>query len=392
VFDKSPILQLLTHRALILPIIFNMLIVIKYLFYILIIFSFLIFIFLNFSSVFGAPPDKNSKIIIENSKNFVAGKFLNLNSDYKKISPFSDSSDKGTTLMSWLSPPKDKNPLAPLPTMQFQGDTLTKGKFVWLGHSTLLMNIDSLIVMTDPVFNRASPVPIFGKPFSYEHPINTDNLPKVNVVIISHDHYDHLDSKAIKDLSKIVDRFLVPLGVKAHLERWGVDTNRISELDWHDSEDYRNVKFTLTPAQHFSGRGLTNGNSTLWGSWIVSSERMQAYFSGDGGYSETFRELGDRYGPFDIAFIENGAYNADWSEVHMFPYETVQANIDLKSKILFPIHWSKFDLSIHPWDEPIIRVAKEADKRNVNIATPMIGEVFDLTNLPNNPWWEALRN
>jgi len=375
-----------------LLIIFNILTTIKYLFYILIIFSFLIFIFLNFSPVFGASPDKNSKIIIENSKNFIAGKFLNLKSDYKNTSSFSDSSVKNTTLMSLLSPPKDKNPIAPLPTIQFQGDTLTEGKFVWLGHSTLLMNIEGLIVMTDPVFNRASPVPIFGKPFAYEQPINIGDLPKVDVVIISHDHYDHLDAKAIKDLSQSVDRFLVPLGVKAHLERWGVDANRINELDWHDSEDYKNIKFTLTPAQHFSGRGLTNRNSTLWGSWIVSSERIRAYFSGDGGYSETFKELGERYGPFDIAFIENGAYNTDWSQVHMFPHETVQANIDLKSNVLFPIHWSKFDLAFHPWDEPIIRITKEAEKRNINIATPMIGEVFDLTNLPKNPWWEALRN
>ena len=231
----------------------------------------MIFIFLNFSPVFGASPDKNSKIIIESSKNFIAGKFLNLKSDYKNTSSFSDSSVKNTTLMSLLSPPKDKNPIVPLPTIQFQGDTLTEGKFVWLGHSTLLMNIEGLIVMTDPVFNRASPVPIFGKPFAYEQPINIGDLPKVDVVIISHDHYDHLDAKAIKDLSQSVDRFLVPLGVKAHLERWGVDASRINELDWHDSEDYKNIKFTLTPAQHFSGRGLTNRNSTLWGSWIVSS-------------------------------------------------------------------------------------------------------------------------
>ena len=375
-----------------MSIIFNTPTVIKYLFYILIAISFLIFIFFKFSSVFGASPDKDSKIIIERSKNSTAGKFRNLESDYKNALIFSDSYPKSATLMNWLFPPKDKNPIGALPTIQFRGDSLTEGKFVWLGHSTLLLNIDGLIVMTDPVFNRASPVPIFGKPFSYENPIKIAGLPKVDVVIISHDHYDHLDFKAIKDLSETVDRFLVPLGVKAHLERWGVDTNRISELDWHDSENYRNVKFTLTPAQHFSGRGLRDRNSTLWGSWVVSSDSMRAYFSGDGGYSETFKQLGDRYGPFDIAFIENGAYNADWSQVHMFPYETVQANIDLKSKVLFPIHWSKFDLSVHPWDEPIIRITEAASKRNVNIATPMIGEVFDLTNLPNSAWWEALRN
>ena len=294
--------------------------------------------------------------------------------------------------MSWISPPRDKNPKGSLPTIQFHGNTLTEGKFVWLGHSTLLMNTAGLVVMTDPVFNRASPVPIFGKPFAYENPINIDDLPKVNAVIISHDHYDHLDSKAIKDLSKIVDRFFVPLGVKAHLERWGVDADRICELDWHDSEDYKDVEFTLTPAQHFSGRVPGKLNSTLWGSWVVSSEKVKVYFSGDGGYSETFRELGDRYGPFDIAFVEGGAYNADWSEVHMFPNETVQASIDLKANVLFPIHWSKFDLSIHPWDEPIIHITKEAGRRNVKITTPMIGEVFDLTNLPKSSWWEALRN
>ena len=365
---------------------------IKYPICILFILAFLIFIFLSFSPVFGASPDKNSRVLIENSKNFVTNKFLNLKSNHTNTSSLSDSSNKGSTLMSWISPPRNKNPTASLPTIQFHGNTLTEGKFVWLGHSTLLMNTAGLIVMTDPVFNRASPVPIFGKPFAYENPINIDDLPKVNAVIISHDHYDHLDSKAIKDLAKIVDRFFVPLGVKAYLERWGVDADRISELDWHDSEDYKDVEFTLTPAQHFSGRAPGKLNSTLWGSWIVSSEKVKVYFSGDGGYSETFRKLGDRYGPFDIAFVEGGAYNADWSEVHMFPNETVQASIDLKANVLFPIHWSKFDLSIHPWDEPIIRITKEAGRRNVNITTSMIGEVFDLTNLPKNLWWEALRN
>ena len=184
----------------------------------------------------------------------------------------------------------------------------------------------------------------------------------------------------------------MPLGVGAHLERWGVEKNKISELDWYDSKFYKNIKFTFAPSLHFSGRGLANGNSTLWGSWIISSESLNAYFSGDGGYSETFKELGNKFGPFDIAFIENGAYNVDWSNVHMYPDEAVQANIDLKSSVLFPIHWSKFDLSIHPWDEPIIRITEEAKKMKVKTATPMIGEVFDLTKLPETPWWESLRN
>jgi L-ascorbate metabolism protein UlaG (beta-lactamase superfamily) len=310
--------------------------------------------------------------------------------------------EKKATLRDWFSPPKDKNPLNPLPTIKFIGKDLAEGKFVWLGHSTVLMKTEGLVVMTDPVFNRASPLPSFnsksksnffnGKPFIFENPVVIDDLPKVDVVIISHDHYDHLDSKAIKDLSNRVDQFFVPLGVGAHLERWGVNKNRITEYDWYDSKDYKNIKFTFAPSLHFSGRGVTNGNSTLWGSWMIKSKTLSAYFSGDGGYSETFKKLGNEYGPFDIAFIENGAYNVDWSNVHMFPDEAVQASIDLKAEVLFPIHWSKFDLSVHPWDEPIIRITKEAEKKNVNIATPMIGEVFELSSIPKKPWWEKLRD
>ena len=381
-----------------MEILFTVLNVIKYLIYILVIFAILIFIFLNVSPVFGASPDKNSKKIIENSENFIEGKFRNIKTTYTNFRTL----EKKATLMDWFSPPKDKNPLNPLPTIKFIGKDLAEGKFVWLGHSTVLMKTEGLVVMTDPVFNRASPLPSFnsksksnffnGKPFIFENPVVIDDLPKVDVVIISHDHYDHLDSKAIKDLSNQVDQFFVPLGVGAHLERWGVNKNRITEYDWYDSKDYKNIKFTFAPSLHFSGRGVTNGNSTLWGSWMIKSKTLSAYFSGDGGYSETFKKLGNEYGPFDIAFIENGAYNVDWSNVHMFPDEAVQASIDLKAEVLFPIHWSKFDLSVHPWDEPIIRITKEAEKKNVNIATPMIGEVFELSSIPKKPWWEKLRD
>ena len=381
-----------------MEILFTVLNVIKYLIYILVIFAILIFIFLNVSPVFGASPDKNSKKIIENSENFIEGKFRNIKTTYTNFR----TSEKKATLRDWFSPPKDKNPLNPLPTIKFIGKDLAEGKFVWLGHSTVLMKTEGLVVMTDPVFNRASPLPSFnsksksnffnGKPFIFENPVVIDDLPKVDVVIISHDHYDHLDSKAIKDLSNRIDQFFVPLGVGAHLERWGVNKNRITEYDWYDSKDYKNIKFTFAPSLHFSGRGVTNGNSTLWGSWMIKSKTLSAYFSGDGGYSETFKKLGNEYGPFDIAFIENGAYNVDWSNVHMFPDEAVQASIDLKAEVLFPIHWSKFDLSVHPWDEPIIRITKEAEKKNVNIATPMIGEVFELSSIPKKTWWEKLRD
>jgi L-ascorbate metabolism protein UlaG (beta-lactamase superfamily) len=381
-----------------LEIIFTILNIIKYLVYILLALAIVVYIFLTVTPVFGGTPDKDTQKTIEDSQNFVEGKFRNIKTNYINFR----ASEKKATFKDWFSPPKDKNPLKPLPTIKFNGRDLTEGKFVWLGHSTVLMKTEGLVVMTDPVFNRASPLPSFsskskssffnGKPFVFENPILLEDLPKVDIVIISHDHYDHLDSKAIKDLSNLVDHFIVPLGVGAHLERWGVDKNKITELDWYESKSYKDIEFIFAPALHFSGRGITKGNSTLWGSWIVKSKSLSAYFSGDGGYSETFKKLGNEYGPFDIAFIENGAYNIDWSNVHMFPDESVQASIDLKAKVLLPIHWSKFDLSIHPWDEPIIRATQEAKKKNVKIATPMFGEVFDLNNLPRNPWWEKLRN
>tara|TARA_Y100001001_G_scaffold119605_1_gene117596 strand:- start:117 stop:1034 length:918 start_codon:yes stop_codon:yes gene_type:complete len=293
--------------------------------------------------------------------------------------------------MDWVFQQDDKNPTEPLPSRFLHPDIFTEGKFVWLGHSTLLMKINSVVIMTDPVFNRASPVPVIGSPFAVQNLISIDDLPAVDAVIISHDHYDHLDYQAIKVLLKRVDHFFVPLGVKAHLERWGVASTNISELDWYESEVYRGVRLTLAPARHFSGRGLWDRNSTLWGSWIISSKTLNVYFSGDSGYSDTFKTIGQRYGPFDIAFLENGAYNLDWAQIHMMPEEVVQASIDLNARVLFPIHWSKFDLALHPWDEPAIRLTKEARNRAVAVATPLIGEAFDVNNYPETQWWELLR-
>lgn len=365
----------------------NLLVALKYLLYAAVVLSLLVWLFLNYAPAFGGKPDEDSTQRMTNSKNFSDGKFSNLVS-----TQVSTSSGRGKiSIFDWIFPPDGKNPAKPLPSESFDRNSFTEGKFVWLGHSTLLMKTSGVVIMTDPVFNRASPVVLIGNPFSLQNPIAIDDLPAVDAVIISHDHYDHLDYQAIKDLSERVDRFFVPLGVKAHLQRWGVTGERISELDWYESELYRGLKLTLAPARHFSGRRFSNRNETLWGSWVIDSKALKAYFSGDGGYSETFKIIGDKYGPFDIAFMENGAYNLNWANSHMMPEQTVQASIDLNARVLFPIHWSKFDLSIHPWDEPAIRITAEAKRRDVTVATPLIGEVFDLEKLPQVHWWEALR-
>ena len=344
-------------------------------------------LFVLYAPVFGGSQSMESLQRINNSRNFVEGKFAN----QMATSVSTRSPDRKSSIMDWVFQQDDKNPTKPLPSRLFNSSRLTEGKFAWLGHSTLLMKTNSVVMMTDPVFHRASPVPVIGNPFPVQHPISINDLPAVDAVIISHDHYDHLDHQAIRILSKRVDHFFVPLGVRAHLERWGVDSRNITELDWYESEVYRGVRLTLAPARHFSGRGLWDRDSTLWGSWIISSDSLNVYFSGDSGYSDTFKIIGQRYGPFDIAFLENGAYNLDWAQIHLMPEETVQASIDLKARLLFPIHWSKFDLALHPWDEPAIRLAHEATIRNVTVASPLIGEVFDVRNYPETRWWESLR-
>ena len=344
-------------------------------------------LFVLYAPVFGGSQSPESLERIKHSRNFVEDKFVN----QLATSVSTRSPSTKTSIMDWVFQQDDKNPTEPLPSRFLHPDIFTEGKFVWLGHSTLLMKINSVVIMTDPVFNRASPVPVIGSPFAVQNLISIDDLPAVDAVIISHDHYDHLDYQAIKVLLKRVDHFFVPLGVKAHLERWGVASTNISELDWYESKAYRGVRLTLAPARHFSGRGLWDRNSTLWGSWIISSKTLNVYFSGDSGYSDTFKTIGQRYGPFDIAFLENGAYNLDWAQIHMMPEEVVQASIDLNARVLFPIHWSKFDLALHPWDEPAIRLTKEARNRAVAVATPLIGEAFAVNNYPATQWWELLR-
>jgi len=346
-----------------------------------------IYIFLQTYYQFGGSPDKQSQQIISNSNHYTEEGFVNIYNIPKFKIDKNLQFQKDSSMQDWFFPPKEKNPSKPIPSIKLNFDKFTNSTFTWLGHSTILMNIDDTFILTDPVFNRASPIPVIGKPFPYENNFKIEDLPTVDVVIISHDHYDHLDAKVIKKFKNNVEKFIVPLGVKGHLVEWGIDKNKVTELDWFESKNYRNIKFTLTPAQHFSGRSFTDHNKTLWGSWVIKSNSENIYFSGDSGYSNIFTEIGEKYGPFDLAFIECGGYNSNWADVHMFPYEVVQSSIDLNANSFIPISWAKFDLSLHSWKEPIIRVTNEAKKNNVKIGTPMIGEVFKLNQIPTTNWW-----
>ncbi|MEM7655459.1 MAG: MBL fold metallo-hydrolase [Bacteroidota bacterium] len=348
-------------------------------------------LFMNFAPTFGGEPDEANLAILRQSPHFDGEKFVNLVETSVETQHPDSSESMFAALMSFMNPPAGKNPAGPLPSFQLKADSLTEGSFVWLGHSSVLMRTDQLTILADPVFYNASPVPGTVKPFAMDHLPKIADLPaSIDVVIISHDHYDHLDYQSIQQLDDRVGQFFVPLGIKAHLLRWGVAEEKIQERDWYDQINHQGVEFIMTPARHFSGRGFGNRFSTLWCSWVIQGAERSIFFNGDSGYFDEYQKIGTQFGPFDIAFMENGAYDKDWSEIHMMPEESVQASIELQAKVMFPIHWGKFDLAKHPWNDPILRTDQQSQLQQVTVATPLIGEIFRLESVPQRKWWKEV--
>jgi L-ascorbate metabolism protein UlaG (beta-lactamase superfamily) len=283
-------------------------------------------------------------------------------------------------------------PMQPVDLSHFNRRQAGQLNATWLGHSSLMINIDSYKVLTDPVFEKR--VSILGPTrFNGEVPVNAKQLPFIDVVIISHDHYDHLNKFSVKHLNEKTKQFVVPLGVGARMAKWGIPPSKITELDWWEAYPFdQNLTITATPAQHFSGRGLTDRNQTLWASWVIETSWHNLFFSGDSGYFDGFKQIGKKYGPFDMTFIECGAYNESWSQVHMFPEQTVQAHLDLGGNILHPIHWGTFNLALHPWYEPMQRVTAASKRANVELATPMVGgtTIYGETGSQDRWWNEAM--
>ncbi|GGD90331.1 membrane protein [Paenibacillus nasutitermitis] len=264
----------------------------------------------------------------------------------------------------------------------------------WFGHSALMLELDGKILLIDPMFGAApSPVPIFGgKRYSKTAPLALEQLPPIDVVLISHDHYDHLDYGSIMKIKDRVKQFIVPLGVAAHLERWGVPSEKIQEHDWWSEFHYEGLDLACTPARHFSGRGLGDRESTLWCSWVIKGREVSIFFSGDSGYADHFQEIGRKYGPFDVTFMECGQYDSRWAGIHMVPEETVQAHQDVGGNLLIPIHWGAFTLSLHEWTDPIERASKAAADKKVPLAAPQIGQalVIGAAEYPTSPWWKSV--
>jgi L-ascorbate metabolism protein UlaG (beta-lactamase superfamily) len=349
-----------------------------------------VFLFITFHPVFGSNPSKETKTKYSSLEHYSNGTFVNqitteMATDFRSMVP---------VLKEFLKGNPNRQPAQPIPIkpLQFSAQNMTqKTKLTWFGHSSLLLEIDNKRILLDPMFGKApSPIPWFGnKRYSKELPFSVEDLPQIDLVVYSHDHYDHLDYGTIKKLKSKVKRFIVPLGVSSHLVRWGVEPDRIQECNWWDEVVAAGLTLVCTPARHFSGRSLTNRNSTLWCSWVIKGQVTKIYFSGDSGYGPHFKEIGEKYGPFDLTLMECGQYHEKWAAIHMMPEETVQAHLDVRGKMMIPIHWGAFTLSLHDWTDPVERAVKAANVNNVMISTPQIGETISLDDEhPRTNWWK----
>lgn len=262
-------------------------------------------------------------------------------------------------------------------------ENLKKGNFItWFGHSSIMLDINGTRILIDPVFGKyASPFRGAVKRFNNSIHFSDDDFfkfGKIDAVIISHDHFDHLDYYTIKKIKNSVSEFFVPLGVGNHLLRWGIDRNKIKELDWWEETKFKNLELVCTPSQHFGGRNPFRQNSTLWCSWVIRTGDLNLFFSGDSGYFKGFKEIGKKYGPFNLAMLECGQYNELWHEIHMMPEETAWAGIDLDAELILPIHNSVFSLSVHNWDEPLKRLYAVTENKSVEIIKILQGDSFEL--------------
>jgi len=302
-------------------------------------------------------------------------------------------------LVGQFSGDEVREPPAPIPVVAVDPASLAAPpkpglRAFWIGHASVYVEVDGVRVLIDPVFSDyASPFAVGPKRF-HPPPIALTDLPRIDAVVISHDHYDHLDMSTVRHLAARGTVFFVPLGVGAHLERWQVPVAQIRELEWWQEGSVGGVRFVCTPTRHYSGRGLTDSRATLWSSWSVVGPQHRFFYSGDTGYSKHFAEIGARVGPFDLSFIKVGAYGPGqpWIDIHMTPEDAVRAHGEVGGKRLFPVHWGTFNLAFHAWDEPIRRTVKAAAGRGADVVTPRIGQMVDAERpFSADPWWESVR-
>ncbi|MGO4545177.1 MBL fold metallo-hydrolase [Paenibacillus sp. 2TAB23] len=340
---------------------------------------------------FGAGPSKEQRQRLSRSEQYASKRFINAIPTSMKTS----TSEKLEMLVALVKGNPQARPDKPIAILQMENvhsaEADSQPKLTWFGHSAAMLQLDGKNLLLDPMFGKApSPFPFIGsKRFSSRLPFEIEQLPTIDAVIISHDHYDHLDYGSIVKLKDKVERFIVPLGVAQHLIKWGVSPSIIEEHDWWDEFQYEGLRLACTPARHFSGRSLSDRDATLWCSWVIHGEAAKIFFSGDSGYGPHFKQIGEKYGPFDLTLMECGQYDVRWADIHMMPEETVQAHLDVRGEVLIPIHWGAFTLALHSWSDPIERAVKAAKAHSARIATPRIGETVLIHGAayPSSVWW-----
>jgi L-ascorbate metabolism protein UlaG (beta-lactamase superfamily) len=338
---------------------------------------------------FGARPSGSRLERIRQSKNYKDGKFQNLSHTPSLAEGYTYA---GVLYDFFFRRKENLRPLEDLPSVSTNLKALSRDAnwLVWFGHSSYLLQLEGKTFLVDPVLGGyASPFSSMNKAFKGSDIYHVDDLPKIDYLIITHDHYDHLDFDTVKKLKGKVDVVICPLGVGAHLEKWGYDPSILIEKDWGEQAVLNN-QFTIhyTPARHFSGRSLQR-NNTLWTSYVLETRGSKIFIGGDSGYDKHFAEIGNQFGGFDLAILENGQYNEAWKYIHTLPDEVLKAGLDLKAKRILPVHSSKFNLGGHAWNEPLKKLTEFNRRYNQLVITPMIGEVVDLDNDQQtfSKWW-----
>ncbi len=330
---------------------------------------------------------------IHNSPNFRDGAFQNI-SDTPQLA---EGYSFGKVMFDFLfRKPKGIKPPQPIPFIKtnLKELSLETDLLVWFGHSSYYVQFSGKRFLIDPVFSSsASPIPQTNKPFNGSNHYSVEDLPEIDYLLISHDHYDHLDYKTIQKLKPKVKQIITGLGVGSHFEAWGFASESIVELDWNETIELDNdITLNTTSARHFSGRGFKR-NNTLWLSFILQTENYNLFLGGDSGYDTHFKEIGQKFGPFDLAILENGQYNLAWHYIHMLPEEVLQAAQDLRAKNLFPVHSAKFALALHAWDEPLKKITEHNKTKQIPLLTPQIGEIVYLSHDQQefSQWWKEIQ-